>query len=106
MYDGMSRDDLVAEIVRWKTQAAKNATTCVRYSIALKLARQFGVDSLSFQAIVSHDISDWIDGGMQEGLLWPSSPSAQKWLTAEGYSEVNGKIGMRATMTLKTERTQ
>lgn len=106
MYEGMSRDDLIAEIVRWKSQAAKNATTCVRYFIALKLARQFCLDGRAFHGGVSRDISDWIDGGMTAGLLWPSSPAAQKFLTDEGYSKVNGKIGMRATMTLRSERTQ
>lgn len=101
MYDDMSRDDLIAEIARWKSQAARNAQTAYRYQIALKLARQYGISSKAFDGGVSVMLSDWLDHQPHCGVPWPSSVFAQKWLAAEGYSEVaDGRIGMRATMTL------
>lgn len=100
MYDGMSRDELLAEIVRWKEQSARNAQTCLRYQIALKMARQFGLESRAFDGGVSVMLADWLDHQPYCGVPWPSSVFAQQWLSTEGYSEVDGKIGMRATMTL------
>lgn len=100
LYDGMSRDELLAEIVRWKEQAARNAQTCVRYQIALKMARQFGMESKAFDGGVSVMLADWLDHQPHVGVPWPSGVFAQKWLATEGYSEVNGKIGFRATLAL------
>lgn len=93
-------DDLHAEVQRWKGQAARNASAAIRYQIALKLARQYGMESRSFHGGVSAMLADWFDNHRQCGVPWPSSGIVQKWLTAEGYSEVDGKIGMRATLTL------
>ena len=101
MYDGMSREDLMAEVQRWKEQAARNAQTCVRYQIALKLSRQFGMSSRAFDGGVSVMLADWFDHQRHCGVPWPSSVFARQWLAAEGYSEVNGKVGMRATLTLR-----
>lgn len=100
MYDDMSRDELIDEVSRWKSQAARNAQTCVRYKIALKLARQYGIASHAFDGGVSVMLADWLDHQPHCGVPWPSSAFAQKWLTSEGYSDVDGKVGMRATMTL------
>lgn len=106
LYDDHTRDQLLDEIMRWKMQSAKNAQLCFRMSIALKMARQFGVDSRAFHGGASNDLADWIDGGMNEGLLWPSSPAVARWLTDQGYSESrDGKITIRATMTLASEST-
>lgn len=101
LYDHMSRDELLDEIVRWKSQAARNATTAIRYQIALKIARQFGVESKAFDGGVSVMLADWLDKQPHCGVPWPSSPFARKWLEAEGYSEVNGRVGMRATVFLR-----
>lgn len=101
MYDGMSREDLMAEAQRWKEQSARNAQTAIRYQIALKLARQFGVESRAFDGGVSVMLADWLDRQSHCGVPWPSSVFAQQWLAAEGYVEVDGKVGMRATLTLR-----
>jgi hypothetical protein len=101
MYDDMSRDELVQEILRWKQQAGRNANTCLRYKIALMLARKFGIASRGFEASVSMELADWFDHQMDQGVPWPSSPIVRKWLTEQGYSEVSdGRVGMRATMTI------
>ncbi|MFM9943418.1 MAG: hypothetical protein ACKVP7_28470 [Hyphomicrobiaceae bacterium] len=100
MYDDFDRDQLLAEILRYREMAAKNGTTCFRYSIALKLARQFGMHSRAFDGQPSLMLADWVDVGMPAGVPWPSSPFAQDWLRSQGYSDCDGKIGMRATMTL------
>ena len=100
LYDCMSRDDLIAECERWKHQAARNAGTAVRYQIALKLARKYGMASHAFDGGVSVMLADWLDHSPHVGVPWPSSVFAQEWLTSEGYSEVKGKIGMRAIMTM------
>jgi len=89
-----------AEIERWKGQAARNAQTCFRYKIALMLARKFGIESRGFDGGVSVMLADWLDHQPHLGVPWPSSVFAQQWLAAEGYSEVDGKIGIRATVTL------
>lgn len=101
MYDDMSRDELLQEILRWKQQAGRNARTCIRYKIALMLARKFGIASRGFEASVSMELADWFDHQMDQGVPWPSSPIVQKWLAEQGYSEVSdGRVGMRATLTL------
>lgn len=100
LYDHFTREQLLDEIVRWKTQAARNAQTCVRYKIALNLSRQFGIESRAFDGGVCAMLADWLDHQPHCGVPWPSSVFAQKWLEAAGYSEVNGKVGMRATLTL------
>lgn len=100
LYDNHTRDELLAEILRWKNQSAKNAGTCMRMSIALKLARQFGLSSRAFNGEVSVMLADWFDEGMPAGVPWPSSPFAADWLRQQGYSNCDGKIGIRATMTL------
>ena len=101
MYDDFDRDALLAEIQRWKEQAARNAQTAIRYQIALKLARQFGISSRAFDGGVSVMLADWLDHQPHCGVPWPSSVFAQKWLQAEGYSEVaDGRVGMRARVTL------
>ena len=100
MYDGMTREDLMAECQKLKEQCARNARTAIRYQIALKLARQFGMASKAFDGGVSIMLADWLDHQPHCGVPWPSSVFAQKWLTSEGYSEVaDGRVGMRATMT-------
>lgn len=105
MYDDFTREQLVSEILRWKEQVAKNGRLCMRYSIALKLARQFGIHSHAFDSQPSLMLAKWVDAGMAEQLPWPSSPFAQDWLTSEGYSACSGKIGMRATVTLIPQTT-
>lgn len=100
MYDDFDREQLLDEIVRYREMAARNGTTCFRYSIALKLARQFGIHSREFDGDPSLRLADWVDAGMMDGVPWPSSPFAQEWLRKHGYSDCHGKIGMRATMTL------
>ena len=100
MYDHMSRDELLGEIARWKRQSARNANTCVRYHIALKLARQYGISSRAFDGGVSVMLADWLDHQPHCGVPWPTSVFAREWLVAAGFSEVRGKVGMRATMTL------
>lgn len=106
LYDDHTREQLLDEIVRWKRQAAENANVCFRLTTALKLARQFGVSSRAFDGGVSHDISDWIDGGMKEGLLWPTSIFVDRWLTDNGYSKSSkGMITIRAAMTLAPDLT-
>lgn len=107
LYDDHTREQLLDEIVRLKMQCAKNAQMCFRMGIALKMARQFGVDSRAFHGGASNDLADWIDGGMNEGLLWPASPVIARWLTEQGYSaSSNGMVTIRATMTLATEKTE
>lgn len=106
MYDDFTREQLIAEILRWKEQTAKNARLCMRYETALKLARQFGIHSREYDSDPSKMIADWMDAGMHERQLpWPSSPFAQDWLKSEGYSDCSGKIGMRATMTIVPQTT-
>lgn len=101
MYDGMSRDELIAECQRWKEQAARNGQTAMRYQTALRLARKFGMESTAFEGGVAAMLADWFDSNRSAGVPWPTSPVAQKWLASEGFSEVaDGRIGMRATMTL------
>ncbi len=101
MYDDKTRDELIAECQKWKEQCARNAQTAIRYQIALKLARQFGLASKAFDGGVSVMLADWLDQQPHCGVPWPSSVFAQKWLEAEGYSEVaDGRIGMRARVTL------
>lgn len=100
LYDNHTRNELLDEIQRWKTQAAKNAGSCLRMSLALKLARQYGISSRAFHGEVSVMLADWFDAGMPPGVPWPSSPLAADWLRQHGYSNCDGKIGIRATMTL------
>lgn len=100
-YDGMSRGDIIAEARRWKEQAARNGQVAMRYQTALLLARQFGMESKAFEGGVSVMLADWFDNHRGCGVPWPSSPLAQKWLAAKGFSEVaDGRVGVRATMTL------
>lgn len=101
MYDGMTREELMAECQKWKEQCARNAQTAIRYHIALKVARQFGLSSRAFDGGVSVMLADWLDHQPHCGVPWPSSVFAQDWLASEGYSEVgDGRIGFRATLTL------
>jgi hypothetical protein len=100
IFDGMDRDQVIAEALRYREMAAKNGTRCFSLTAALKLARQFGIHSSAFCGDPSLRLADWVDAGMQGSPPWPSSPFAQKWLTDNGYSDCNGKIGIRATMTL------
>jgi hypothetical protein len=100
MYADFTREQLLAEVARWKEQAARNASTCIRYKTALKLARKYGMNSHGFDGGVSLMLGDWFDAGMSEGVPWPSSIFAQKWLASEGYSDCHGKVGLKATMTI------
>lgn len=101
VYDGMTREELMAECQKWKEQCARNAQTAYRYQIALKLTRQFGMASRAFDGGVSVMLADWLDHSPHVGVPWPSSIFAQKWLASEGYSESShGMITIKATMTL------
>lgn len=100
LYEDFDRSQLLAEIARYREIAAKNGTKCFRMSIALKLARQFGIHSRKYDSGPSFALAEWVDAGMPEGVPWPSSPFAQEWLREQGYSDCDGKIGMRLTATL------
>ena len=105
MYDDDTREELIAEIEKWKQQSAKNASKAWRCDLALRMARHWGIDSRGFAGGASNDLADWVDGGMSGPLLWPSSPGVRAWLAEQGFEDCNGRIGMRATMTMLPQST-
>lgn len=43
-------------------------------------------------------LRDWIEAGEWGPLPWPDQPFVERWLREQGYSPVNGSIGMVATV--------
>ena len=86
---------LEAEVERYQQIAAEQGTTILRLRLALRIARQFGLHSREYHALIAGDLADWIDAGADTPIPYPSSPTFARWADGEGIANVGGHVGYR-----------
>lgn len=82
-------------------KAAQAGTALMRANIALAMVREWGIASPSWNATVAKTLADWIDTPSPRGSVpWPDSPFFEEWAERRGYSNFDGHVGFRLTMTV------
>lgn len=82
--------------VRWSRRES-DPNTPLRMHIALTFLRAWHTPD-QFDSSLVLCIYDWIDGGMNSPIPWPSSPFVAQWAERRGYSNIGGFIGFRLTV--------
>jgi hypothetical protein len=76
-----------------------DVNTPLRMYIALRMLRAWNNGNEGYSADVVMTVHDWIDGGMEGPIPWPSSPFFAEWATHSGYAKVNDRyVGFAFTV--------
>lgn len=76
--------------------------TPIRMRFALLMLREFGGIGAAYDSLVVLKVTEWIDGGMQGPVPWPDSPFFSEWAKEKGWTNVDGFVGFRFTVSLET----
>lgn len=94
-------DRLTAAVLRYQQIAGRQGSMLMRKSLLLKMvAAWLEYDPDEFPLT---EVAELLRRSVEfpdDPLPWPGSPSIQRWLSQQGYSDCDGHIGMRLTMTL------
>ncbi len=91
-------DKLHALAMKYQEVAATAGEKIFRLQTALTIIREWSMKNWDARAV--RVIRDWIDSGMSEPLPWPGGAFFEEWAEKQGYSNVDGCVGLRITAQL------
>ncbi len=96
------RDTRIATLEAERDAAVKNGP--LRMYLALQMLRAWNSGTQGFEALTVSTVNKWIDDGMSGPIPWPESPFFAEWAEKRGFSNIDGYVGFRATVTSDAAR--